>query len=205
MTRMTRELATAIAGLTDKDQFDTNQFKLDLFEREHEDAKKRRGVLTPSAELAEKKRRASGIPSGKKSRTLLPLSMRTLDGALKILFNLGYNYVVESRKDPADVHTCRWEEIQFISDNAPEPKAKKKVRTYKYKRGYLRSYVEPFLKPMQIGDCIEIPAHHPDGTLVSLYSLQSAACSTAFGMWGRGTVTTAMNPKTKRLEVLRIL
>ena len=141
--------------------------------------------------------RKKGVPTKRANATKrVPLQLRTLEGALLVIRNLGYSYVVEK-----DGESYKHGNVSIATSD----KEVKKGKTYKYVRGYLKDYVEPQMRNMKLGDVIEIPQQHPDGTAISLYSLQSAASNAANKFWGLGSVTTSMNPKNKTVEVLRLV
>ena len=165
-------------------------------------------VRSQEAIAAEAKRRTTGVPTGRRSASKLPLAMRTLEGAILVLRNLGYNFIIEHGEDPTKLYKSGWEAIQFINTefkvSRTPPKAGLKRRPSKYPRFYVRSHIQPFIQNMAIGDCVELPSKHADGTQLSLYSIQSSACSVGGLLWGKGSVTTSMNPKNKTVEVLRL-
>jgi hypothetical protein len=122
----------------------------------------------------------------------VPLNLRTLEGALLVIRNLGYTYVVEKAGDTSEVY----KHGTLTSIEAVKPaKAAKKRKAFRYEKGYLKSFVHPQMCNMKVGELIEISNQHPDGTAISLYSLQSAASNAAGSFWGFGSVTTSMNPK----------
>ena len=186
LNRQARELNAAIADL-----INPNQLSLDLGE-----PKKR---LTYDPDLRKK-----GVPSKRANSTKrVPLQLRTLEGALLVIRNLGYSYVVEKTGDDAEVY--RHGTLSVLSTNQKDDRKSKKRKTYTYARGYLKDFVEPQMCNMKVGELVEISNQHPDGTAISLYSLQSAASNAANKFWGVGSVTTSMNPKTKTVEVLRLV
>jgi hypothetical protein len=187
--RQPRELASVIAGLTDNNQFDTNQFRLDF------DEPKKRVTYNVSS-------REKGMPSKMANNTKrVPLNLRTLEGALLVIRNLGYTYVVEKAGDTSEVY----KHGTLTSIEAVKPaKAAKNKKSFRYEKGYLKKYVEPQVRNMKVGELLEISSQHPDGTSISLYSLQSSVCNAAGNLWGFGSVTTSMNPKNKTVEVLRL-
>ena len=180
-----RELASAIAELTNPNQLDLN----------FDEPKKR---VTYNVASREK-----GVPSKRANSTKrVPLNLRTLEGALLVIRNLGYTYVVEKAGDTNEVY----KHGSIMSIEAVKPaKAAKTKKAFRYERGYLRKFVEPRMRNMKVGELIEIPNQHTDGTAISLYSLQSAAANAAGKFWGIGSVTTSMNPKNKTVEVLRLI
>lgn len=184
--RPTRDINTAISDL-----IDPNQFRLDLGEPKK----------TLKAKAEDKLRRAKGLPTNKVGKNRLPLAMRTLEGALKVLRNMGYTYVVEKAGDTSEVY--KHGTLTSIESLMPAKGAKKK-KTFAYPRGYVGAHVLPFMQNMSVGDCVEIPSLHADGTRISLYNLQSTVCNIANVQWGKGSATTSMNPKTKTVEVLRL-
>ena len=187
--RQPRELASAIAELTNPNQFDTNQFRLDF------DAPKKRVTYNPAS-------REKGVPSNKRvGSKRVPLNLRTLEGALLVIRNLGYTYVVEKAGDTSEVY----KHGTLTSIEAVKPtKVTKKKKALRYAFGYLKKYVEPQVRNMKVGELLELSNQHPDGTSISLYSLQSSICNVAGSLWGFGSVTTSMNPKNKTVEVLRL-
>jgi hypothetical protein len=187
--RQPRELASAIAELTNPNQFDTNQFRLDF------DAPKKR--VTHNVASREK-----GVPSNKRAGSKrVPLNLRTLEGALLVIRNLGYTYVVEKAGDTSEVY--KHGTLTSIEAVKPTKEAKKK-KASRYPSGYLKKYVEPQVRNMKVSELLELSSQHPDGTSISLYSLQSSVCNVAGRLWGFGSVTTSMNPKNKTVEVLRL-
>jgi len=201
-------LAAAVANLR-TDTFETKHIavpvpvempkQLDMFE----EAPKQEVVTRPPSSEESKalyeKRRAKGVPSVKKS-TKIPLVMRTVEGALLVLRNFGYSYVVE--KQGENPETYKHGTIS-IAQKAPVAKSKT-GKKYMYPRGYLLNYLEPLMKGMQVNELVEAPSVHPDGTKLSLYSLQSSASNVGNKLWGRSSVTTSMNPKNKTVEILRL-
>jgi hypothetical protein len=185
INRQTRDLNAAISEL-----IDPNQFRLDLGEP------KKRITYNPDS-------REKGVPSKRANSTKrVPLQLRTLEGALLVIRNLGYSYVVEKTGDDAEVY--RHGTLSVFSTNRKDNKQAKK-KSHQYARGYLKEFVEPQMCNMKVGELVEISNQHPDGTAISLYSLQSAAGNAAGKFWGNGSVTTSMNPKTKTVEVLRLV
>ena len=184
-----RKLASAIAELTDPNHFDTNQFRLDF------DEPKKRVTYNPAS-------REKGVPSKRANSTKrVPLNLRTLEGALLVIRNLGYTYVVEKAGDTSEVY----KHGTLTSIEAVKPaKAAKNKKSFRYEKGYLKNYVEPHMRNMKVGELLELSNQHPDGTSISLYSLQSSICNVAGNFWGFGSVTTSMNPKNKTVEVLRL-
>jgi hypothetical protein len=180
-----RELASAIAELTNPNQLDLN----------FDEPKKR---VTYNVASREK-----GVPSKRANSTKrVPLNLRTLEGALLVIRNLGYTYVVEKAGDTNEVY----KHGSIMSIEAVKPaKAAKNKKSFRYEKGYLKKYVEPHMRNMKVGELIEISNQHPDGTSISLYSLQSSICNAAGNFWGFGSVTTSMNPKNKTVEVLRLV
>ena len=177
----TNKLANAIAEL-----HNPNQLNLDF-------PPPYKTRITYNAEARKK-----GVPTKRANSTKrVPLQLRTLEGALLIVRNLGYSYVVEK-----DGESYKHGNISIQSTKKDD--GAKKRKTYQYERGYLKKYVEPQMKNMKVGELIEISNQHPDGTAISLYSLQSAAGNAANIFWGPGSVTTSMNPKNKTVEVLRL-
>jgi hypothetical protein len=179
-----RELASAIAELTNPNQLDLNF-----------DEPKKRVTYNPAS-------REKGVPSKRADSTKrVPLNLRTLEGALLVIRNLGYTYVVEKAGDTSEVY----KHGTLTSIEAVKPaKAAKKKKALRYAKGYLKKYVEPQMRNMKVGELLEISSQHPDGTSISLYSLQSSVCNAAGNLWGFGSVTTSMNPKNKTVEVLRL-
>ena len=182
--RQPRELASAIAELTNPNQLDLN----------FDEPKKRVTYNVAS--------RKKGVPSKRADNTKrVPLNLRTLEGALLVIRNLGYTYVVEKAGDTSEVY----KHGTLTSIEAVKPaKAAKKRKAFRYEKGYIKSFVHPQMCNMKVGELIEISNRHPDGTAISLYSLQSAASNAAGSFWGFGSVTTSMNPKNKTVEVLRL-
>ena len=182
--RQPRELASAIAELTNPNQLDLN----------FDEPKKR---VTYNVASREK-----GVPSKRANNTKrVPLNLRTLDGALLVIRNLGYAYVVEKAGDTSEVY----KHGTLTSIEAVKPtKVAKNKKSSRYEKGYLKKYVEPQVRNMKVGELLEISSQHPDGTSISLYSLQSSICNAAGNLWGFGSVTTSMNPKNKTVEVLRL-
>lgn len=184
--RQARDLTAAISELANP-----NQLSLDLEEP------KKRITYNPAS-------REKGVPSKRANSTKrVPLQLRTLEGALLVIRNLGYSYVVEKTGDDAEVY--RHGTLSVFSTNQKDNRKDKKRKTYTYARGYLKDFVEPQMCNMKVGELVELSNQHPDGTAISLYSLQSAASNAAGKFWGNGSVTTSMNPKTKTVEVLRLL
>lgn len=184
--RQARDLNAAISELANP-----NQLSLDLEEP------KKRMTYNPAS-------REKGVPSKRANSTKrVPLQLRTLEGALLVIRNLGYNYMVEKTGDDAEVY--RHGTLSVFSTNQKDNRKDKKRKTYTYARGYLRDFVEPQLCNMKVGELVELSNQHPDGTAISLYSLQSAASNAAGKFWGNGSVTTSMNPKNKTVEVLRLV
>ena len=179
-----RELASAIAELTNPNQLDLN----------FDEPKKRVTYNVAS--------RKKGMPSKRANNTKrVPLNLRTLEGALLVIRNLGYTYVVEKAGDTSEVY----KHGTLTSIEAVKPtKVAKKKKVFRYAFGYLKKYVEPQVRNMKVGELLEISNQHPDGTSISLYSLQSSICNVAGNFWGFGSVTTSMNPKNKTVEVLRL-
>jgi hypothetical protein len=180
-----RELASAIAELTNPNQLDLN----------FDEPKKR---VTYNVASREK-----GVPSKRANSTKrVPLNLRTLEGALLVIRNLGYTYVVEKAGDTSEVY----KHGSIMSIEAVKPaKAAKNKKSFRYEKGYLKNYVEPHMRNMKVGELLELSNQHPDGTSISLYSLQSSICNVAGNFWGFGSVTTSMNPKNKTVEVLRLV
>jgi hypothetical protein len=158
-----RELASAIAELTDPNHFDTNQI-LDF------DEPKKRVTYNVAS-------REKGVPSKRANSTKrVPLNLRTLEGALLVIRNLGYTYVVEKAGDTSEVY----KHGSIMSIEAVKPaKAAKKRKSFRYEKGYLKSFVQPQMRNMKVGELLELSNQHPDGTSISLYSLQSSA----YAMW----------------------
>jgi hypothetical protein len=178
-----RELASAIAELTNPNQLDLNF-----------DEPKKRVTYNPAS-------REKGVPSKRAGAKRVPLNLRTLEGALLVIRNLGYTYVVEKAGDTSEVY----KHGTLTSIEAVKPtKVAKKKKALRYAFGYLKKYVEPQVRNMKVGELLEISSQHPDGTSISLYSLQSSVCNAAGNLWGFGSVTTSMNPKNKTVEVLRL-
>ena len=179
-----RELASAIAELTNPNQLDLNF-----------DEPKKRVTYNVSS-------REKGMPSKRANNTKrVPLNLRTLEGALLVIRNLGYTYVVEKAGDTSEVY----KHGTLTSIEAVKPaKAAKNKKSFRYEKGYLKNYVEPHMRNMKVGELLELSNQHPDGTSISLYSLQSSICNAAGNLWGFGSVTTSMNPKNKTVEVLRL-
>jgi hypothetical protein len=161
-----RELASAIAELTNPNQLDLNF-----------DEPKKRVTYNVSS-------REKGMPSKRANNTKrVPLNLRTLEGALLVIRNLGYTYVVEKAGDTSEVY----KHGTLTSIEAVKPaKAAKKKKAFRYEKGYLKNYVQPQMRNMKVGELLEISNQHPDGTSISLYSLQSSAmqCGGQFlGVW----------------------
>lgn len=180
----------------------SRQLELNLTEEPPKQVRSREAIA------AEAKRRATGVPTGRGSASKLPLAMRTLEGVITVLRNLGYNFIIEHGEDPTKLYKSGWEAIQFINTefkvSRTPPKAGLKRKPRKYPSFYIRNHIKPFVENMAIGDCVEVPSKHDDGTKISLYSIQSAVCSMGGLLWGKGSVTTSMNPKNKTVEVLRL-
>jgi hypothetical protein len=180
-----RKLASAIAELTNPNQLDLNF-----------DEPKKRVTYNPAS-------REKGVPSKRANSTKrVPLNLRTLEGALLVIRNLGYTYVVEKAGDTSEVY----KHGSIMSIEAVKPaKAAKNKKSFRYEKGYLKSFVEPQMRNMKVGELIEISNQHPDGTshIVVLVAV-SRICNAAGSFWGFGSVTTSMNPKNKTVEVLRL-
>jgi hypothetical protein len=162
----TRELASAIAELTNPNQLDLN----------FDEPKKR---VTYNVASREK-----GVPSKRADNTKrVPLNLRTLEGALLVIRNLGYTYVVEKAGDTSEVY----KHGTLTSIEAVKPaKAAKKRKAFRYEKGYLKSFVEPQMRNMKVGELLEISNQHPDGTshIVVLVAVSRKQCGGQFlGVW----------------------
>ena len=187
MKEYTNRLAAVLADLKASN---VDDHQLPLFP-DHTEAE-----VTPKAEP--KKLNRGKLPS-KRSRARVPLNLRTVEGSLLILRNLGFNYIVESQDGATS-----YKHGLVTSIKAVTPAKKKKANYADKPRGYLRDYVRPQMKDLKVNELLEISSAHPDGTKINLYSLQSAVCNAGNRFWGAGSVTTSMNPKTKNVEVLRL-
>ena len=201
-------LAAAVANLR-TDTFETKHVavpvpvempkQLDMFEEAPKQEVVTRPPPSEESKALYEKRRAKGVPSVKKSNKI-PLVLRTVEGALLVLRNFGYSYVVEKQGDNPESYKHGTISIAQTASTGASNRSKK----FMYPRGYLSKYLEPLMKGMQVNELLEVPAVHSDGTKLSLYSLQSSVSNVALKFWGRGSVTTSMNPKNKTVEVLRL-
>lgn len=184
--------------MNNREQFEklsaiASQLAFDFEERKNNGAQEASQKQLKQADLRKK-----GVPTKRaNSVKRVPLPLRTLEGTLLILRNLGYSYVVE-KDGEAYKHGI------VSIPTASKVTTTKKKKTYKYPKGYLKDFIEPQMKNMKVNDLLEISNKHPDGTDISLYSLQSGAGNAAGKFWGIGSVTTSMNPKNKTVEVLRL-
>lgn len=78
--------------------------------------------------------------------------------------------------------------------------AKGKRRPLKHPFGVKAAYVRPYLETLDVGQVVEIPVEGSDFTATEIVN---ACSSLACKLWGNGQATTAFNPKTKMVEVLR--
>ena len=107
-----RELASAIAELTNPNQLDLNF-----------DEPKKRVTYNVSS-------REKGMPSKRANNTKrVPLNLRTLEGALLVIRNLGYTYVVEKAGDTSEVY--KHGTLTSIEAVKPTKVAKKKNKKFK--------------------------------------------------------------------------
>lgn len=204
-------LATAVANLR-TDTFETGRIKplnlpipfeapkqLDMFEEAPKQEVVTRPPASEESKLATAKRRAAGVPTRRKT-SKIPLVMRTVEGALLVLRNFGYSYVVEKQGENPESYKHGTISVAQKASTVVSKTGKK----YMYPRGYLLNYLEPLMKNMQVNELVEAPAVHPDGTKLSLYALQSSASNVGNKLWGRSSVTTSMNAKNKTVEILRL-
>jgi len=204
-------LAAAVANLR-ADTFEPGQVKplnlpipveapkqLDMFEEAPKQEVVSRPPPSEESKLAIEKRRARGVPTRRQS-TKIPLVMRTVEGALLVLRNFGYSYVVEKQGENPETYKHGTVSVAQKVPAGVSKTGKKRM----YPRGYLLNYLEPLMKGMQVNDLIEVSALHPDGTKLSLYSLQSSVSNVGRKLWGASSVTTSMNPKNKTVEILRL-
>ena len=116
------------------------------------------------------------------------LEQKALNRLLEGLRNIGCSYVVID-KDGADY---------TYGDAFKKERQKKGSKYGRY--GALREYYGPWLKDLDPGDTVEIPAKHFD-----LLDIQSGVCAKAVTDWGPGSCITSMNRDKNVLEVLRVL
>jgi hypothetical protein len=136
-----RELASAIAELTNPNQLDLN----------FDEPKKR---VTYNVASREK-----GVPSKRADNTKrVPLNLRTLEGALLVIRNLGYTYVVEKAGDTSEVY----KHGTLTSIEAVKPtKVAKKRKALRYAFGYLKKFVHPQMRNMKVGELLELSKSTP--------------------------------------------
>jgi hypothetical protein len=79
------------------------------------------------------------------------------------------------------------------------PQRKKRAQS-RNPLGFLRKYLMPYLKPMQVGDVVVIPV--PNGA--NMKEIQGSAASISNIIWGKGNYKTMRNAETGNLEVLRM-
>jgi hypothetical protein len=72
-------------------------------------------------------------------------------------------------------------------------------RTYKYKRGETRSYYQPFLDKLEVGDITEIPFN---GFVPAI--LTSNIGGTCWKMWGTGSYTVIRLDTKGVVQVMRL-
>lgn len=72
-------------------------------------------------------------------------------------------------------------------------------RTYKYKRGETRSYYQPFLDKLEVGDVTEIPFN---GFVRAI--LTSNIGGTCWRMWGTGSYTVIRLDTKGVVQVMRL-
>jgi hypothetical protein len=78
-----------------------------------------------------------------------------------------------------------------------EKKTRKRTSPYPY--GELAAYVSTYLKDLKVGEVGEVPLGKYDRQ-----SIQSSCSSWMCRVFGNGSHTTALDPKRKVIEVLRI-
>ena len=204
-------LAAAVANLR-TDTFEPGQVKplnlpipveapkqLDMFEEAPKQEVITRPPPSEKSKLAKEKRLAKGVPTTRRSNKI-PLVMRTVEGALLVLRNFGYSYVVEKQGENPESYKHGTISVAQKASTVVSKTGKK----FMYPRGYLLNYLEPLMKGMQVNELIEVSAIHPDGTKLSLYSLQSSVSNVGRKLWGVSSVTTSMNAKNKTVEILRL-
>lgn len=109
------------------------------------------------------------------------LQKKALSNMLKGLQTLGCNFIVVD------------------SDGEKHEHGDVAERVFKFRYGELINYYTPFVKDLNPGDSVEIPADK-----YPLDKIQSGVGSILSKAWGNGSYITAQNPDKNVLEVLRV-
>lgn len=119
------------------------------------------------------------------------IKTKTFESAMRILKALNASYVVVY---DGVVHATEGMAL------AEPPKARKRVVSH-LPFGTLLNHARPVVDSMKVGDVVELPAC-PGATLAAL---RSSVSSHYAKKWGPSALTTTINTKTSKLEILRVM